>query len=62
MTTDPRAVRIDADGNITLRPGVDFRDPRTVLPQPRRPQPRPPVRRPLPAVPRFLYVEREGEC
>lgn len=57
-----RLVRLGDDGLITLAPLFDFRDPRTVLPAARRPQPRPAIRRPLPAVPRFLYVERAGEC
>ena len=35
--TDPRAVRIDAQGEITLRPLVDFREPGGVNPYTRAP-------------------------
>ena len=36
VPTDPRAVRVDADGNVSLRPLQDFRDPRQVPPTPPR--------------------------
>jgi hypothetical protein len=32
--TDPRAVRVHADGSLSLRPGVDFREPGRECPQP----------------------------
>jgi hypothetical protein len=31
---DPRAVRVHADGSLSLRPGVDFREPGRECPQP----------------------------
>lgn len=34
---NPRAVRQHADGSISLRPGVDFREPGQTLPEPIRP-------------------------
>ncbi len=32
--TDPRAVRENADGSLSLRPGVDFREPGNTVPPP----------------------------
>jgi hypothetical protein len=57
--TDPRAVRENADGSISLRPGVDFRAPGNECPPPPTP-----ATAPLPAVevreyrglPEFLRV------
>jgi hypothetical protein len=31
---DPRAVRENADGSLSLRPGVDFREPGNTVPPP----------------------------
>ncbi len=34
IISDPRAVRVHADGSLSLRPGVDFREPGRECPPP----------------------------
>jgi hypothetical protein len=52
--TDPRAVRIDDNGQISLRPLIDFREPGREVPIAKTLYRRPPVVRVQPPVPVWL--------
>jgi hypothetical protein len=58
--TDPRAVRISDDGQISLRPLIDFREPGREVPAPTTSYRRPPVVRREPAIPVFLMERGEA--
>lgn len=66
---DPRAVRRHADGMLSLRPGVDFREPGQQLPEPIRPPQPDAVEvvefRDIPAFlrrPQLVVLSPAGEC